>query len=214
MVIGIIGGIGSGKSIVSDYIGDKYGFRVLNSDDIAKEMEKPGHALYRSLVDSFGEKILLRAESDRGGHESLINGIKNDNTEPELPINKEAFARLIYSDEQSLKKANSIIHPAVIKYINGCVKQSGNFVIETALPYPGFKEICDRIWFVHSPDDVRVKRLMKSRYYSRRKIISIIKNQMEDEQFKAIADEVLENSSDVDSLMRQTDDLMKSVFKL
>lgn len=196
MVIGIIGGIGSGKSIVSGYLKYRYNFKALNSDAIAKEMEQPGHILYKELVDSFGKGILIKAEN-----------------ESEPPIDKEAFASLIYSDEELLNKANSIIHPAVIDYINKQIKESGNFVIETALPYPGFKNICDKIWFVQTPDSLRIKRLMESRGYTRDKSISIIKTQMKDEQFKAISDKVLYNSSDVTSLIRQVDEIMQTIFR-
>ena len=84
MVIGITGGVGSGKSTINDILRDKYGYRILLTDDMAKEMEEPGQKVYRELVKAFGDKIL---EPSADGNEKAVR-----------KIDKSAFAYLIYND--------------------------------------------------------------------------------------------------------------------
>lgn len=190
MIIGLIGGVGSGKSTVSNYLETKYGFIILEADTIVKEMEKPGHKLYKSLVDCFGEDILISGKA------------------PDRPIDKERFSALIYRDREAMKKTNSIIHPVAWAYIESQTKTPGKFVVETALPDENFPERCDIVWYIYADQKIRIKRLMARRGYSAEKSLSIINNQLKSDEFKALSDRVIDNSKTPDDLIAQVDKLM------
>lgn len=192
MIIGLIGGIGSGKSTVSAYLKSKYKFTILIADDIVKDMEKPGHRLYEKLVDAFGERILTGGDTGR-------------------PIDRAAFADIIYYDKAALNRANAIIHPVAWKYIAQKTALPGDYVVETALPDKVFPDRCDTVWYVWADKKTRIQRLMVSRGYSEKKCKSIIKNQLKVIEFKKLSDELIKNNGDTLSLYGQIDKIMEGL---
>lgn len=195
MILGITGGIGSGKSTVTDVLKNRYGFRILKTDDMAKELELPGHIVYERLKEEFGEDIL---------------------TQKDGPIDKEAFAALIYSDDDALEKANGIIHPAVWAEVGRLTEDcKGNMLtgphaaVETALPNDYFENLCDEIWYIHVDREVRIKRLMEDRGYTYEKCVGIISNQMSEEAFRSMADEVIDNSLPVEETIKTIGEILR-----
>lgn len=195
MILGITGGIGSGKSTVTDVLKNRYGFRILKTDDMAKELELPGHIVYERLKEEFGEGILMQKDG---------------------PIDKEAFAALIYSDDDALEKANGIIHPAVWAEVGRLTEDcKGNMLtgphaaVETALPNDYFENLCDEIWYIHVDREVRIKRLMEDRGYTYEKCVGIISNQMSEEAFRSMADEVIDNSLPVEETIKTIGEILK-----
>lgn len=195
MILGITGGIGSGKSTVTDVLKNRYGFHILKTDDMAKELELPGHIVYERLREAFGEGIL---------------------TEKDGPIDKEAFATLIYSDDDALEKANGIIHPAVWAEVGRRTEDcKGNMLtgphaaVETALPNDYFENLCDKIWYIHVDRAERIKRLMEDRGYTYEKCVGIISNQMSEEAFRSMADEVIDNSLPVEETIKTIGEILR-----
>ena len=88
MVIGVTGGIGSGKSKVLFYVKEKYNAIILFTDDIANEQMLPGNISYKKVVDTFGTEIL---NSDK-------------------KINKDKLGKIVFSDPSKLKQLNNITH--------------------------------------------------------------------------------------------------------
>ena len=147
-IIGITGGVGSGKSSLLQYIGSRYDCRILFADAIAKELEEPGGSCYEDLVRLLGRQILQE------------NG----------KIDSVRMSELIFHNGNLLSEVNLILHPAVRGTIQSEIeaeKRSGKvrfFFIEAALLIEcGYEEIVDEIWFIHAPRDVRRKRLQKER---------------------------------------------------
>ena len=180
MIIGLIGGVGSGKSAVTDVLAEKYGFRLLLTDDMAKETELPDGAGYLALTEAFGGQI-------------LENG-------PGSPIDKQKLASLIYSDPKALETVNGLIHPIVWGLVEKTLCEAKEadpdvrIAVETALPCERYRKMCDEIWFIYTDPEVRISRLQASRGYSREKCISMIANQLTDEEFTAYADYIIDNS--------------------
>lgn len=173
MVIGVIGGVGSGKSTVLDYLKKQYCAEIIKSDNVAKEIMKPGEKVFLEIAKVFPEVI-------------------EDNE-----INTEKMAALIFGDEKKRKRANSIIHPGTIDEINKRIKESKSdiVVVESALLIgTGIENQCDEIWFVFCEGEKRIERLMKNRGYSREKSESIISKQPSDEEYNLVADEFIDNS--------------------
>lgn len=201
MILGLVGGVGSGKSTVTNILRDEYGFTILYTDDIAKQLELPGEPVYERLCEMFGNEIL------QGGKKGA-------------EIDKAKFAEIIYSDSDALNKVNAVIHPAVWKYVGDFIaeaekscdgpdtikpgrKNSVHIAVETALPDENFKNICDIIWYVCASDEVRTERLMKSRGYTREKCLSIIDSQKIREKLYEESDFKIDNSASVEETRRQ-----------
>lgn len=174
MVIGIIGGVGSGKSTVLDYLENNYNAYIIQADLVAKEIMEPGYSAFDAICNVFPEVV-------------------SDNQ-----IDNNRLAEVVFNNKDKLKLLNSITHPATIKeIINRIEKYRDNqiVVVESAiLPGTGIEDYCDELWFVYCEKEKRIKRLMESRGYSREKSESIICNQPSDDEYNRVADEFIDNS--------------------
>ena len=194
MIIGLIGGVGSGKSTVTDILSGRYGFGLLLTDDMAKETELPGGDGYAALTGVFGDRIL---ENGTGS-----------------PIDKKKFAALIYSDPEALETVNGLIHPIVWDLVEKTLKEKKEadpevrIAVETALPCERYRKMCDEIWFIYADPEIRISRLSASRGYSREKSISIIENQLSDEAFTAYADYIVDNSGSKEETAERIGELL------
>ena len=209
MVIGITGGVGSGKSTITDTLHEKYGYRILRTDDMAKELELPGHAVYDALITAFGEGIL--APQDGKGPKGL------------QVIDKAAFGALIYGDPAAMKIAEDIIHPATWGWceeiiseerkkaaqIGAAMPEEPRIVVESALPCDRYRRMCDEIWFVYAEKDIRIARLRETRGYSLEKCRKIMEEQLSDNEFLRYADYVIDNSAELETTLRRVDELME-----
>ena len=189
-IIGITGGVGSGKSRILQYIRDNYNCKIVTADDMANEVKEPGGECYDRIVTLLGDDIL----TDDGR------------------IDRGRMAAKIYADKDLLNKVNSIIHPAVI----GRIKAMGNeerergsldyFFIEAALLIEcGFNDYVDEMWYIYSDKDVRRQRLKESRGYDDAKIDGLMKSQLSDEQYRAGSDVVIDNDGEFEFTMKQID---------
>lgn len=190
MIIGLIGGVGSGKSAVTDILSGEYGYRLLLTDDIAKECEKPGGTGYNALVEEFGEDILSSG--------------------PGSPIEKVVFAAMLYSDEAVQRRVNEIIHPIVWDIVENTINEAKQaaIAVETALPCERFVRMCDEIWFIYADEAVRMERLVASRGYSEEKCRSMIRSQCSDEEFSAYADYMIDNSGSLEETAERVKELL------
>lgn len=175
-IIGITGGVGSGKSKVLECLEQEFGAKVYQADEIAKELQKKGQTCYREMVRYFGKEILaLDGEIDR----------------PKL-------AGIVFKEEEKLLRLNQMVHPAVREYLLSEIERqkeehTAYFIIEAALLLENdYRAICDEIWYIHTSEDVRRQRLKESRGYDDRKISEIIASQLPESEFYAKCDAVVE----------------------
>lgn len=192
-VIGLTGGIGSGKSLVANILKEQYGAYLLNTDEIAKRQMEPGGASYREVVACFGSDIL-----------------STDGT-----IDRSKLASIIFEDSEKRLKINEITHPKVLDTVKEVIKAMGEqgivpyLVVETALMIEaGYDYICDEVWYVHAPEQERRIRLKVSRNYSDEKIDTIFSNQSKEEAFRSKFGKVVENVGDVKDLEEQIKKLL------
>src|SRR5690606_28985502 len=137
-VIGITGGIGSGKSLVADIMIMKYNAYLINTDMIAKEQMMPDGISYPGIVEYFGEEIL--------------------NKDGTIDANK--LADIVFKDKEKLLKLNSLTHPNVLTEVKRIIagmregKKTPYCIIETALMIEsGYDFVCDEVWYVYSSAD-------------------------------------------------------------
>ncbi|MCB6413902.1 dephospho-CoA kinase [Faecalimonas umbilicata] len=191
-VIGITGGIGSGKSEVLEYLRREYGVYVCEADRVAKTLQQKGTDCYRAIVESFGEEILdEEGELDRAG-----------------------LAEKVFASPQLLERLNGIVHPAVKEIICQEIeaqRAAGEkmFVLEAALLLEDhYDEICDEVWFIYADRDVRRRRLKNSRGYSDDRIMAIFDSQMTRDAYLERCDRAIDNSRSFDETCVQLDSIM------
>lgn len=193
--IGITGGIGAGKSYVLNIIKESCNCIILRADDVANELKEPGNVCYEPIIKLLGEDVL----------------------DAEGKISATKMSEMIFADEDILKKVNSIIHPAVKKYVCDAILQADcegydYFFLEAALLIEEhYDEILDELWYVRSPKEVRINRLIKSRDYSRKKAESIISKQLKDEDYIENTDRIIYNDGSYDEVKCQVINILKAM---
>ena len=180
IVLGITGGIGSGKSLVLHKLEQLPDTVILEADLLAHRLMSPGHRAYREIVSAFGTGILS----------------------PDGTIDRAVLGQMVFRQEELLEQLNHIVHPEVKRNIRERIRRNRAkgtrlFVIEAALLIQdGYQAICDEIWYVHTKKEIRIRRLLDSRGGTPEKWEAVFASQPEDEYFLQHADVVLKNDLD------------------
>jgi dephospho-CoA kinase len=174
MIVGLTGGIGSGKSTVAKMFA-VLGVPVYNSDERAKEMYY-----------------------EAGVKEQVIAILGAEAYDAQAKINRAYISEKIFSNKELLQKINSVIHPAVGRDFKKFVeehKMSKIIIKESALLFEaGLKDKVDKVIFVSSPLDERIVRIMKRDNASREQVLKRMANQAPDENKIAQSDFVIQNN--------------------
>lgn len=160
MIIGLTGGIGSGKSTVAKMFRD-LGVPVYDSDYEAKELMNNDLNVRTAVISLFGKKAYNKEK-----------------------LNRTFIASKVFKDKKALEKLNKIVHPAVRKHFKEWVqKQEFEFVIqETALIFENeMQEFYDKIILVTAPLELRIDRVVQRDNVAREAVLSRIENQLSDE---------------------------------
>jgi dephospho-CoA kinase len=188
MIVGLTGGIGSGKTIVARLFAIM-GAKVFNSDECAKQLYVEP-AIKERVIGLLGTECYL-----------------NDDT-----INKKYISQRIFSNTNLLKELNAIIHPAVAekfkefvkKYPNQLIIKESALLIETGL----YKEL-DELILVTSPLELRIKRVMQRDGVSEGEVRNRIKSQLSEDEKLKLAGHVIQNN-ECDFLITQ----VLSIYKI
>lgn len=192
-VIGITGGVGSGKSYVARLAAGNFDVLHIQTDNIAKRQMKKGGASYAGVVEYFGEGILGEDKE----------------------IDRARLAQIVFNDDEKLKVLNSLTHPNVTETVKSLIAAGeGDYeacLVETAiLKEAGYEAMCDEIWVVTAPKEERIGRLMKDRGYTRERAEATIDAQLSDDEFASIATALIENpdSASDEMLIGRIDELL------
>lgn len=186
-VVGITGGIGSGKSVVMDILGSEFGAELIYSDLLAHDLMQPGGASYEKILEEFGDRV----------------------TGPDGFIDRERLSKEVFGNPARLGRLNAITHPAVIDEIFSRVaaaSRSGKdlVAVEAALMLEsGIADCFDSLWYVYADEETRIERLSAGRGYSPEKSRSVMKKQKSEEEFRAGCDTVIDNSGSLDQTRDQ-----------
>lgn len=191
-VIGITGGVGSGKSRVLAYLADAYDAVICQMDETARSLQKKGTRCFERIVETFGRKIL-----DEQGE-----------------LNRTALGSIVFSSEEKLTQLNEIVHPEVIRHVAQDIRSKAAqgrklYVVEAALLPDVGKELCDELWYIYADENVRRERLKASRGYTDEKISQMIASQPQEERFRSSCSVVIDNSGTFDDTMKQIGDNLK-----
>jgi dephospho-CoA kinase len=198
-IIGILGGIGSGKSTVAAEFA-KLGCKVIDADEIAHEL-LDGPTVKEKVVGLFGRTI-LSAAADK------------DSTEK---IDREKLAEVVFADARKLSLINEIIHPLVLQRAEELIEQYNrqNQVKAIVLDMPllvkvGWDKRCDRLIFVDCEQKLRLDRAKKMGFDKNQ--VKIRENfQISLDNKVDLADNVIENNSDFSALAKQVTDIFSYI---
>lgn len=181
MKIALTGGIGSGKSLVSDIL-IELGYDVINADKLAKEILLTDETVKSKIIKEFG-KDSYNSEG----------------------INTKYIAEKVFINSLNVKKINSFVHPPTIKKIetlaSEILKTKKIVFVESALVYEANLEaLFDYVLLVTAEDDVRIKRVMERDNVSEEEVKVRMENQIAEKEKRAFADFVIENNSSINDL--------------
>lgn len=188
-VIGVTGGVGAGKSRVLEYLESCRGAYVIQADQVGHQVMEPGTMGYERVLALLGEDVK-----------------KEDGT-----LDRRKIGDIVFHNGELLEKLNDIIHPAVKKEILRSLEEQAESgrklcVVEAALLLEDhYEKFCDEIWYIFAGEEVRIRRLMSSRGYTREKALGIMRNQAAEEFYRAHADYIIENNGDWEETRAQID---------
>ena len=190
MIIGITGGIASGKTIVSDYV-KKLGYPVVDADLLSREIMAPGSPVLEQVRHIFGE--------------TMIAG--------DGALNRKALAEKIFHDEQARQPLDGLTHPAIRALAEERFSQlegeSTVFFVVPLLFESGMDDLCDEIWLVHAEESLRRSRLSARDGIDETYAQSKIDSQMRDEERLNKGTRVLFNDGDLNHLYEQIESFLK-----
>jgi len=198
IILGITGGVGSGKSKILYELEEQYNAYIVEADKLAHELMLPGQIIYNNIVATFGETILSQ---ESPGY-----------------IDRQKLGNIVFNDKEKLEILNSISHPLVKQRILEIIEEQKTlgtelFVIEAALLIEdGYKAICDKIWYIWVSKEERIKRLMENRGYTREKCISILNSQQDDEFYISNSNIVLDNNGVYEHTSNRIKDLLNKLY--
>ena len=192
-IIGITGGIASGKSTVTEFLRQK-GFQVVDADAVVHQLQKPGGRLYQVLVEHFGEKVLLE------------NG----------ELNRPLLASLIFSnpEEQEWSKITQgeIIREELAALRNRFAQTEALFFMDIPLLFEqNYASWFDETWLVYVNRDVQLERLMKRDQISREAAESRLNSQWPLERKISLASHSLNNNGNQEQLIAQVVQLLEEM---
>lgn len=192
-IIGLTGGIGSGKSTVAKYLVSK-NIPVYIADDEARKLMQ-SKAVINAIVKVFGPEVL--------GNDGLLD--------------RKALANIVFNDKEKLALLNGIVHPKVKKHFEAWVEKNKThpFVVkEVAILFETQGHLqCDKTILVTAPLDVRIERTMKRDDVTKEEVLIRIQNQLPDEEKVKLADYVIQNIN-LEDTYNQIDELLKDLYKM
>ncbi len=186
LLLGLTGGIGSGKSTVSSEFARR-GAVVIDADLVVRELQSPGGAVLAAMVEHFGDTILAA-----------------DGT-----LNRQAVADVVFNDPDQLKALNAIVHPKVGEEIDGRIeaqRESDNVVIlDVPLLVESKAYETEGIIVVDTDPEIAVERLVESRGFNADDARARMKLQATREERRAVAAFIVPNDGSQEELMTHID---------
>ena len=196
LVIGLTGGIGTGKSEAARYM-VALGARLIDADVVGHEAYRPNAEAWRQVVETFGEGIL---------------GEDNE-------IDRRSLGAIVFSDPEQLARLNAIMHPLMAGMVQEKIDSysaegAGVVVVEAALLFEaGWNSLVQEVWVTDAPVGVVVGRLAQRNGMSEEEVRRRVASQMTRDERLARADFVIDNSSDVESMKKAINELWATRVK-
>lgn len=186
--LGLTGGIGSGKSTVSERL-EAHGAVIVDADRIVRELQAPGQPVFKAMVEAFGDGI-----------------VAEDGT-----LDRPAVAALVFGDADSLAELNGIVHPAVgaemMRQLQALAETDMIVILDIPLLVEGGRDDLGALIVVDVDPEIALDRLVTQRGFSEEDARARMSRQASREDRVAKADVVIDNSGDLEALHAQVDAL-------
>lgn len=183
-VVGLTGGIGSGKSAAADAFG-KLGATVIDTDAIAHELTGPGGAAIPEIERQFGKAFI-----DAQG-----------------AMNRQRMRDLVFSDAEEKQRLESLLHPLIraesARRVAAAAGPYAVLVVPLLVESPGYRERVNRVLVVDCPEPLQIARVMQRSNLPEAQVRRIIAAQIQRERRRAAADDVIDNSGTIAALQQQ-----------
>ncbi len=195
-IIGITGGVGSGKSRVLEYLAGHWDAYVIQADLVAHEQMAPGTKCHQEILAHFGSEVVGAAGA----------------------LDRQRLGSIVFADSSRLQQLNRIVHPAVKQAIQAEIQQQLDqkqiIVVEAALLIEDhYNEICDELWYVYAREQQRRQWLKTQRGYTDERITEIMGQQLSDQQFRRHCDFVLDNNGSWERTKHNIDEKMINLLR-
>lgn len=196
IVIGLTGGIGTGKSEVSRILSD-LGVAIIDADKVGHEAYLPNSEAWTAVVDAFGREVL----------------------QPNQEIDRKRLGSIVFGNPQALATLNGIMHPIMYGMIEeriNALRGSGavGVVVEAAvLIEANWTPLVDEVWVTVAPEEEVIRRVQARNNQSTEQIRSRIRAQLSQEERERRADVVIGNDGDLQRLKETVEDLWNSRVK-
>ena len=184
ILIGLTGGIGSGKSEVARRLTER-GAEIIDADLIVRELQQPGAEIYEKMIELFGSEVVAADKS----------------------LDRTAIAKKVFFDESLLKTLNQLVHPVVKRVMNERIESFRDtekvVILDIPLLVENPREGLDGVLVVDLDAEIAVKRLVEQRNMSADDARARIAKQATREQRLAIANHVIDNSGDRNALSQK-----------
>lgn len=189
-VVGLTGGIASGKTSVANALRDM-GMKVLDADAISRSVTAPGGEALADIRKAFGD--------------SVFDG--------EI-LNRRALGDVVFRDEQKRRQLEEIIHPLVIGKMKRLTEEANADIVFWDVPLlyeTGMDKDCGEVWCVHVPADEQVRRVMRRDHMTRTQAMDRIGSQMPVREKKARAQHLINTSGSFRATRRRVRGLMRDL---
>ena len=190
MNIGITGSIACGKSTVSDYLKEK-GYTIIDADKLG-HIALTSEDVKRRLSETFGANILVNNE-----------------------ISREVLGKLVFGNDNNLKKLNNIIHPKIKELILKLQEEHKDedlVFLDIALLYEAnFVDLVEKVAVVYVDEDVQLERLMTRNFLSKEEALKRIESQMSPQEKASLGDFVINNSYRKEDTFQQIDEILEKL---
>lgn len=191
-VIGLTGGIASGKSTVSNYL-KTLGYHVLDSDVYARKVMEPNEEAYQNVVAHFGEEILTESGE----------------------INREKLGNIVFNDRNQLNKLNVLTHPVIKQRMfedMNRLRENHHVFLDVPLLFENKRdEWCDVTITVYVTEEVQIRRLTVRNGLDKEAAKSRINSQMSLQKKRELSDFVFDNNQDKSFLYQQVDSFLEKL---
>jgi dephospho-CoA kinase len=187
-VVGLTGGIGSGKSTVAGILAE-LGAHVIDADKVGHEVYRPGTEGFRRVVEAFGAAVVA----------------------PDGTIDRRALGARVFADPAELKRLNALVHPLIGEEIRRRLQaalEPGDgrpVVVEAAIMLEAGWRFFDSIWVVVVKPETAIARVAASRGLHRKEIERRIAAQLSNDERRRVADVVIENDGTLAELRAQVE---------
>ncbi|GAM72767.1 dephospho-CoA kinase [Vibrio ishigakensis] len=187
LVIGLTGGIGSGKTTVADQFNHRFGIEIVDADVVAREVVEPGTEGLKAITNKFGEQILT-----------------SDGT-----LDRKKLREVIFSDESAKTWLNELLHPMIRQRMLDQIEQVHSAYCLLVIPLMvenGLQRLANRVLVVDVSELTQINRTMTRDQVSQEQVESILKSQASRAERLAIADDVVNNDG-IEPLAEQIEKL-------